>query len=254
MNQRWWSWQKIVRIAIVAIATCLIVFNSKAVVLTQPPSLSNLPAPKVHFLPESLAAWQDETDQDNYLSQIDPTPLGYLVWSHFPITVYVQQAANYTNSAADQRYLEWVTAAKNAIAEWKIYLSLQEISERESADIVILRSQPARKAKLNPKTGLYDLPRAVTAETNYKFYLQPNSGIIAHKMKVEISPNYAGIALLATIRHELGHALGIWGHSSQKTDALYFSQVSHPPAISPRDVNTLKQIYQQPTRLGWRLK
>jgi predicted Zn-dependent protease len=31
----------------------------------------------------------------------------------------------------------------------------------------------------------------------------------------------------------------------------YFSQVRNPPPISPRDVNTLKRIYQQPTSLGW---
>jgi predicted Zn-dependent protease len=251
MKQWWWSWQKFV---IMAIASYLIILNSQIIILAQPPSLSNLPAPKVHSLPQSLALWKDKIAGDNYLSQIEPTSLGYLVWSQFPITVYVQQPANYTNSAADRRYQEWVTAVKKAIAEWNVYLPLKEIPQPEKADIVILRSQPTREAKLNPKTGLYDLPRAVTAETTYKFYLQQNYGVVAHKMKVEISPSYAGIALLATIRHELGHALGIWGHSTQKNDALYFSQVSDPPAISPRDINTLKQIYQQPTRLGWQLQ
>jgi predicted Zn-dependent protease len=32
---------------------------------------------------------------------------------------------------------------------------------------------------------------------------------------------------------------------------MYFSQVREPPPISARDINTLKRIYQQPTRLGW---
>ena len=51
--------------------------------------------------------------------------------------------------------------------------------------------------------------------------------------------------------HEIGHALGIWGHSPEVTDALYFAQVRQPPLISARDVNTRKRVYAQPTRLGW---
>lgn len=252
MNKWRWLWQKFV---VFAIATFLIVFISGTVTFSQPPPLSNLPNPKVHSLPKSLEQWKDisEADGNDYFDQIDTTPLGYLIWSQFPVTVYVQQPASFSNSATDKRYQKWIEAVKKAIAEWNIYLPLQETPKLEEADIVVLRSQPARKAKLNPSTGLYDIPRAVTAETTYKFYLQQDPQVIAHKMTVEISPSYAGTALLATIRHELGHALGIWGHSKKETDALYFSQVSNPPDISSGDINTLKKIYQQPTRLGWKL-
>ena len=76
---------------------------------------------------------------------------------------------------------------------------------------------------------------------------------IAVRMTVRVSPSFAGESLLATIRHELGHALGIWGHSPEESDALYFSQVREPPPISSRDINTLKKIYQQPTKLGWKI-
>jgi predicted Zn-dependent protease len=43
----------------------------------------------------------------------------------------------------------------------------------------------------------------------------------------------------------------MWGHSQLQADALYFSQVRHPPLISVRDVNTLKKVYEQSTSLGW---
>ncbi|MEN9869871.1 MAG: hypothetical protein RLZZ171_854, partial [Cyanobacteriota bacterium] len=144
--------------------------------------------------------------------------------------------------------------ARKAIAEWNVYLPLQEVREKDIADILVLRSPPQRAVKLNPNTGLYDIPRAVAAQTNYKFYLTGNPATISMRMTVQVSHNFTGVPLLATIRHELGHALGIWGHSPKAEDALYFSQVSNPPAISERDINTLKQIYQQPTKLGWKIQ
>jgi predicted Zn-dependent protease len=72
-------------------------------------------------------------------------------------------------------------------------------------------------------------------------------------MTIQLPPNSTGESLLATIRHEMGHALGIWGHSPVITDALYFSQVPDPQPISERDINTLQKIYRQPTRLGWKI-
>ena len=244
MNQWWRSQQKYL---ILAIAT--LVFGISLTTLASPP-VDSLPPAKIRNLPKTLAQWSDTSNKGDYFGQIESTPLGYLIWSEFPVTVYLQQPSSFSNSAADMRYREWVNAVKQAIAEWNSYLPLKEITEKELADITILRSQPEREAKLNPDTGLYDIPRAVTAETTYRFYVRQNPATIAHKMKIEISPNYAGISLLATIRHELGHALGIWGHSEDENDALYFSQVSNPPNISARDINTLKKIYQQPTKLG----
>ena len=252
MNKWQLRWQKLV---ILAFATFLGAFITGNIIsLSQPPLTSDLPSPQVHSLPKFLANWQDRTNSGDYFDQVESTPLGYLVWSQFPVTVYVEQPLSINNTAANRRFRQWVRAVKKAIAEWNVYFPLQEIAERETADIVILRSQPEREVKLNPDTGLYDIPRAIAAETNYEFYLQENPSMIAHRMTLKVSSSSAGKSLLATIRHELGHALGIWGHSPKETDALYFSQVRDPLPISPRDINTLKKIYQQPTRLGWKIK
>lgn len=251
MNKWRLSWQKLITLAIASCSTVLIL---GIITFASSWSASSLPESRVHNLPLSLAKWSDIANHGDYFNQIKATPLGYLIWSDFPVKIYIQQPDKFTNSAADQRYQEWVRAVRKAIAEWDIYLSLEEIAEKEKADITVLRSQPKRAAKLNPDTGLYEIPRAVAAETTYKFYLKKSPATVAHKMNIEISPNYAGISLLATVRHELGHALGIWGHSKDEDDALYFSQVSNPTGISPRDINTLKKIYQQSTQLGWEIR
>ncbi|MGB5634176.1 MAG: matrixin family metalloprotease [Waterburya sp.] len=254
MNKWRSKWQKVV---VIAISTFLSVFVFSDIadpqINPQISSASDFPSLQAHALPEFLAKWQDKSISSDYFDQIESTPLGYLVWSEFPLKIYVEKSENTEISAANQRFQQWTAAVKKAIAEWNVYFPLEETTKRETADIVVLRSQTEREAKLNPDTGLYDIPRAIAAQTNYEFYLTEDPAVIALRMTVRVSPNFAGVSLLATIRHELGHALGIWGHSPAASDALYFSQVSDPASISPRDINTLKKIYQQPTRLGWKI-
>lgn len=240
------QWQRLTVLAIAILL--LIVFGNSAG--SQPNS--ELPDLQVHPLPQFLNDWQDLLDSGDYFEQIESTPLGYLVWTQFPVKVYVE-STNTENTAASKRFQQWTETVRQAIAEWNTYVPLLEVKQLDTADIVVWRSQPEREVKLDPDTGLYDIPRAVTAQTTFKFYLTEEPMAIALRMTVRVSPNYVGESLLATVRHELGHALGIWGHSPEATDALYFSQVSDPPPISPRDINTLKKIYQQPTRLGWKI-
>jgi predicted Zn-dependent protease len=261
---KWWrekkSWRQFWVAVILAIATsCLVIIGlPKSVAQESSPfsSTSNLPPPRIHSLPTSLAQWQEPNNTENYFAQIESTPLGYLIWSKFPIKVYLEQPKKLQdNSASNLRFEHWVEAVKEAIAEWNSYLPLTQVTAAELADIAVFRSSPSRKIELNRETGLYDLGRATTARTSYKFYLQKNNPpTLYHRMEIEIDPGLSQQSILAAARHELGHALGIWGHSPQPTDALYFSQVRDSGPISFRDINTLKKIYQQPTRLGWVIK
>ncbi len=214
---------------------------------------SSLPVPQVHPLPEKLRNWEIENSIGDYFEQIKSTPVGYLIWSQFPLQIYIEKPPETDLSIASvRRFWQWVATMKIAVTEWNEYLPIIEIENEELADIIIKRSQPDLKPKFNSETGLFDFPPATTAETKYKFYLSEDSPpLLLHKMTIIVSPNLADESLLAAIRHELGHALGIWGHSNLPTDALYFSQVRNSPCISVRDINTLKKIYQQPTRLGW---
>ncbi len=242
-----------------AVATCFLIQLITVTLLyfSTPTTASSpsevLPPLQVHPLPPSLAQWQDTSNVSNYFKNIKNTPVGYLIWSEFPISVYVETPLEKDNSADSLRFQKWFQAVQNAIAEWNNYLPLQQIDNSETAAIVVLRSSIQRSIQLNPETGLYDIPRAITAQTNYKFYIDPTSHNLSHQMTINISPDLGQSATLAAARHELGHALGIWGHSDRQSDALYFSQVRDTPSISVRDINTLKKIYQQPTRLGWKI-
>jgi predicted Zn-dependent protease len=224
---------------------------------TQFPS-SSLPSPQVHSLPTTLAHWQDTTGAGDYFSEIKLTPVGYLVWSQFPVKIYVERPKDAAASSASvQRFQQWVEAVLLAVREWSVYLPLEIVTQSEGADILFVRDRPPLRASLNRETGKFEIPRARSAETRYEFYLRPSTNtsqeILLQRFTIHLSPHQSSNYTLATARHELGHALGIWGHSPSETDTMYFSQVRNPPQISVRDINTLKRIYQQPTRLGWPL-
>ncbi|HLO84474.1 MAG TPA: peptidase [Nostocaceae cyanobacterium] len=195
---------------------------------------------KSHPLPPTLAKWQDKSNSGDYFEQIQPTKSGYLIWSKFPIKVKIATPTGINEKQAQT----WVNSVSQAVQEWNNYLPLEIVEKSEIADITIYRKAPPLQIDPNNK-----IPRARSALTTYEIFT--NNNTLSHRFTILLSPTQTGEYLPAAARHELGHALGIWGHSPLQTDALYFSQVRKPATISARDVNTLKRIYQQPTNLGW---
>ncbi|MDJ1178874.1 peptidase [Roseofilum sp. BLCC_M91] len=224
-----------------AIATIMLAVFSCAVAVALPPGI-RFPQAQVHPLPPSLEKWHDREDSGNYFEAIKRLDVGYLIWSEFPVQVYLD---------FDSPDRPWVEAVTQAIEQWQAYFPL-EISDRPNlAHITIHRQRPP--LKLGPDG---ELGRVRSATTEYQLYLGsrghlPDRQYLLHHCHIFLTPDQTPEYTLATARHELGHAIGIWGHSPEPTDALYFAQVRHPPPISPRDLNTLKRIYQQPTHLGW---
>lgn len=248
--------QKQLNLCFVGIIVSLLIIFANFNAVGQDDLNSALPSLKAHPLPNYLQNWQIKTESGDYLREIQPHLVGYFIFSQFPIKVYLDQPLTPldTTNFSQLRFQQWLDAVRIAIADWHQYLPLVEVKTEAEADILIKRQHPPLKGQINLETGLYDLPRARSAETTYKFYLsQEHLPALLHRMIIKISPDQNNDYILAAARHELGHALGIWGHSDQQTDIMYFSQVRNPPPISARDINTLKKIYQQPTRLGWSL-
>ena len=215
-----------------------------------------LAIPRSHPLPPSLGLSNPNSDNDSsdYFAEIKSTPLGYLVWSQFPLRIYLDQPPIDISISEQERFTGWTQAVTQALQEWQQYFPIETVTQAAAADIEILRSFPLQRATRNPTTGVLEIPRAAAAQTRYQFYLQTPERKLAHRFTIYLSPSQTSEYTLATARHELGHALGIWGHSPLETDIMYFSQVRTPPPISPRDINTLRRIYQQPTQLGWRVE
>jgi predicted Zn-dependent protease len=204
---------------------------------------SSLPPFARHPMPVSLESWVDD-GQGDYFDEVKPVDeIGYLVWPTLPVTVYIEPPT----SVESDRSQVWFDLVQQAVDEWSVYLPMESVPRSADANITIWRDNPSIQSD---STGQ---PRARSAETRYRVYVETigNRQQLTHQMTVIVRPGQPDRHLVAAARHELGHALGIWGHSPNEADALYFSQVRQPPGISSRDVSTLKRVYEQPTRLGW---
>jgi len=204
-----------------------------------------------------LSGWQAPETIEDYREQIQATPLGYLRWQRFPVRIAIEpimepgiepsaDTLGDTLGTSD-RDRRWVAAVRGAIADWQPYFPLVEVmveagnpDDWDAWDIYVHRSRP-------PLQRLRDgtiLP-ARFADTRYEF-LTPAPGIspTQFRFRIRMGNQQGEQGLRSTARHELGHALGLWGHSPNPQDVMYPAQIGTYPPISDRDLKTLQWLYQ----------
>ena len=176
-----------------------------------------------------------------YASSIAATSLGPPVLKHW--CVWVQPAAATPANRWDQRWLDQVSSA---LTTWDALVPLTLVDSPDQANVLIHRQRPARRQVAGvwrASTGRTQL-QVVDVQRQGRRRLEP-------LVKVMVSPGLRAEALQASALHELGHAFGLWGHSSVPTDVLAISQGERPVLVpSQRDRLTLAWVMQQPTRFG----
>jgi len=188
---------------------------------------------------------QPPGQRPGYASSIATTSLGPPVLKHW--CVWVQPAAATPANRWDQRWLDQVSSA---LTTWRALVPLTLVDNPDQANVLIHRQRPARRQVAgvwrasNGRTQL----QVVDVQRQGRRRLEP-------LVKVMVSPGLRAEALQATALHELGHAFGLWGHSSVPTDVLAISQGERPVLVpSQRDRLTLAWVLQQTTRFGSTLR
>lgn len=188
---------------------------------------------------------QPPGQRPGYASSIATTSLGPPVLKHW--CVWVQPAAATPANRWDQRWLDQVSSA---LTTWRALVPLTLVDNPDQANVLIHRQRPARRQ-------LAGLWRASNGRTQLQVVDVQRQGRrrLEPLVKVMVSPGLRAEALQATALHELGHAFGLWGHSSVPTDVMAISQGERPVLVpSQRDRLTLAWVMQLTTRFGSTLR
>ncbi len=194
--------------------------------------------------------WRNNAMQTYGTNYIEQAPLGsdIIRWNTktFPLKVYADFS---TNPNYPEYYNDQITKAFGQWAGASGFIAFSFINNPAKADIII-------NFKPSPESGC--------TETGCKYIVAHTEPIIKNRIlkqmiitvydKDATGSFFSDKELYNTVLHEIGHALGIMGHSYSTDDLMYMSNQTHAiptfiqyrsdfQYISPKDVSTLKLLY-----------
>lgn len=177
---------------------------------------------------------------------------GVIRWpkTMLPLKVYIEPGADIRNyrdtfrQAIITSFNDWIKASGYRLS-WKL------VPKKEDANIVCVWVSKKDELPLHKhrEQGVTDYGQTLVARTN-EHWLQ--------KVLITISTTHiqSGRALrnedvYNVARHEVGHALGLTGHSTVKSDVMYPTMADKLTPISTRDAGTLNHLYAYYTTTPW---
>jgi|GEM_PF-1479804 len=149
-------------------------------------------------------------------------------FTKFPITIYLGDSNINSNYLDDLMY---------ALKEWQDgssgILSFEIVDKPDSADILISWSNKIEENYREHPLGMAELHRI----NQEKYYVEIQICLRDPITAKPLSNDQMKIVLL----HEIGHAIGLWGHSKDKNDVMYYADENLH--LSANDIATLKTLY-----------
>lgn len=176
---------------------------------------------------------------DDYLPSV--CQQGTYKWpaSRLPIKIYISSGHDVAGY-----HPEYKSMIRDAFTQWcdasGDKLSWKEVSNRSGADITVDWTTQAKQISTGTEAG----------ETNALTRLNSATGqgiIYGARMHFLTELNGEGFSdqeVQRTCLHEAGHALGLQGHSPDRSDVMYYAIAKDAPAeLSDRDRETMAHLY-----------
>lgn len=166
---------------------------------------------------------ETESDSD-YIADLDAIH----PWRKMPIKVWIQHSDN--NANLRRAFSIWQTALYPTI-------SFKMVSTKEEGNIVVIFDDPTVQCSSE---------FAVGCTKSYVWKKDRNHTAGAVISLASHTPNGVKVTdneLFSTLSHEIGHALGMSGHSKNRSDIMYPDTSNYNRRLSKRDINTVRKIY-----------
>ena len=197
---------------------------------------------------DKVSEWRRNIITNYGSTYIEQAPLesGIIRWENFPLSICILDQSetslpSYYKSEIKRAFSQWQTSVK--------FISFKYVETTSDANIIV---------KIVP------LPKSVCDEQECKYvvgYTTPNfKKRILKDMTILLystDPNgnfFSDKELYNTVLHEIGHSLGIMGHSYSSEDLMYMaaensksiyaSYRSSFQYLSSKDINTIKLLYK----------
>lgn len=230
---------------------------------------------------------------ETYIEDVFHVTEGKVIrWARFPLRVYIDEPKKVEHfhpgyiKAVDAALAAWKRGSNG-------FVDFVPVKNKDASDIRILWADTAYEDRFDDDSGAkktnYDalkppkpspvsrvlqiasmvtpgyfslLPQAANAAVNYTMLKQlqviidESTLTIGLKQTETMTPEQAQAWVQAVLTHEIGHALGIKGHSHHTEDLMAERPVSQktPPGPTLRDLNTLREIYSRKADLVLNLR
>jgi len=172
---------------------------------------------------------------DDYFDRITVASDGRLTrFTQMPVTIYLAPIP-----LSEELKAEYIRDLDEVIALWEGAsdgrLKFERVEDFDGADISVSFSHKPKELHLSNRLGEANLVRV-----GNQFHVE-----IEIVLRDLTTLKYLSHSVVKTaILHELGHAVGLWGHSPYPEDVMYFEATAQKP--TQRDVATLKKVYSTP--------
>lgn len=214
-----------------ALIVAVFVFNSK--VMNNITLKNNQNEVQAEEVPVPAPAGVPSGDlSDNYFSNAVTASGNFAIWQQMPVNVYIQSNpfTNIVKSAFDLYN-----------ANFNGMISFNYVDSPTTAQINV--TFPARLERADEEQFVAGITNNFSSGHNIQ---SSNIKLLTQKDGIKFSSAF----VYNTALHEIGHALGINGHSNNRADIMYpQTQANTMMTLSARDMATLKIMYSKNTEL-----